>query len=78
MDFVSCYLDRSNFNLPEKIAEVARRVRGTRASSRWSISPRRNELIKWADRIGEAYNKTFVNNWEYYPLTAREITIRPG
>ena len=27
----------------------------------------------WADRIGQAYNDAFVNNWEYYPLTAREI-----
>ena len=22
---------------------------------------------------GKLYNKTFVNNWEYYPLTEREI-----
>ncbi len=24
-------------------------------------------------RIGEAYNKAFVRNWEYYPFTPREI-----
>jgi len=30
-------------------------------------------LKAWADRIGEAYNNTFVNNWEYYPLTKKEI-----
>ncbi len=30
-------------------------------------------MISWAKRIGEAYNKTFVNNWEYYPLTDNEI-----
>jgi ribosomal protein S18 acetylase RimI-like enzyme len=29
--------------------------------------------MRWANKIGEAYNKTFVNNWEYYPLTQREI-----
>jgi len=33
----------------------------------------RKELLSWADRIGKAYNQTFVNNWEYYPLTDREI-----
>jgi len=30
-------------------------------------------LVKWADCIGQAYNQTFVNNWEYYPLSDREI-----
>jgi GNAT superfamily N-acetyltransferase len=33
------------------------------------------ELKTWAGRIGEAYNKAFVNNWEYYPLTEREIAF---
>jgi hypothetical protein len=33
----------------------------------------KRELLAWAKRIGEAYNKAFVNNWEYYPLTDREI-----
>jgi hypothetical protein len=33
----------------------------------------KKELIAWAGRIGEAYNKTFIHNWEYYPLTEREI-----
>jgi hypothetical protein len=30
-------------------------------------------LIKMAGQIGAAYNRAFVNNWEYYPLTEREI-----
>ncbi len=33
----------------------------------------KRHLKQWADRIGEAYNKAFVKNWEYYPLSAREI-----
>lgn len=28
-----------------------------------------------AQEIGEAYNNTFVNNWEYYPLTQGEIKL---
>jgi hypothetical protein len=32
-------------------------------------------LKKWAKRIGDAYNKTFINNWEYYPLTDREVKL---
>jgi hypothetical protein len=33
----------------------------------------KRELVEWAPRIGEAYNKAFVNNWEYFPFTPREI-----
>jgi hypothetical protein len=33
----------------------------------------KRELIKWAGRIGQAYNKAFVDNWEYYPLSQKEI-----
>jgi hypothetical protein len=32
-------------------------------------------LRAWAKRIGQAYNQAFVNNWEYYPLTEREIAF---
>ncbi len=28
-----------------------------------------------ANEIGHAYNDTFVNNWEYYPLTQGEIDL---
>jgi hypothetical protein len=34
---------------------------------------KKRELVAWASRIGKAYNDAFVNNWEYYPLTQREI-----
>ncbi len=33
----------------------------------------KKELVAWSSRIGKAYNDAFVNNWEYYPLTQREI-----
>jgi hypothetical protein len=35
----------------------------------------KKELRRWAERIGKAYNQTFVNNWEYAPLTDREIAL---
>lgn len=28
-----------------------------------------------ADQIGEAYNNTFINNWEYYPMTKGEVDL---
>jgi GNAT superfamily N-acetyltransferase len=72
VDFISCYLSAEAFNLPDRIHSIADRVqkRGTLQVKRFKD---KNELKAWADRIGQAYNAAFVNNWEYYPLTAREI-----
>jgi len=72
VDFVSCYLDSQAFRLPERIHRIADRVRQRSRLEvrRFKSKP---ELIRWARRIGEAYNRAFVNNWEYYPLTEREI-----
>lgn len=72
VDFVSCYLPKSAFQIPEKIREVARRIkeRGTFVVKNFHS---KRELREWAWKLGEAYNKTFVNNWEYYPFTQREV-----
>ena len=72
VDFVSCYLNSTDFTLPDRIHSIARRVqqRGTLQVKRFK---NKNELKAWADRIGDAYNRAFVNNWEYYPLTEHEI-----
>ncbi len=72
VDFVSCYLSRDAFRLPARIHSIAKRVqkRGTLNVKRFAS---KRELLGWVDRIGGAYNKAFVNNWEYYPLTPREI-----
>lgn len=72
VDFVSCYIKTSDFNLPERIHHIADRVqqRGTLSVHRFK---NKAELKKWAGKIGKAYNNSFVNNWEYYPLTNNEI-----
>jgi len=74
VDFVSCYMSREQFDLPEKYQEISRRVeeRGTFQIKRFNT---KKELTQWAWRIGQAYNDTFVNNWEYYPLTKREVKM---
>ena len=72
VDFVSCYLAREHFNIPDKAKEVARRVR-EKGNFRVVSFKSKAELKKFAVKFGETYNKTFVNNWEYYPLTEREI-----
>lgn len=72
VDFISCHLKADRYRLPDRIRSIAARVeqRGTLKVQRFKSKA---ELKAWAPRIGEAYNRAFVNNWEYYPLTEREI-----
>lgn len=72
VDFVSCYLPADSFKIPERVERIARRTmeRGHLETKRFK---NKKEMLNWAARIGEAYNKAFVYNWEYYPLTQREI-----
>jgi len=72
VDFVSCYVDSKNFILPEKAQLVAKKVREKGKFEVISFATKK-DLKKWAWRIGEAYNNTFINNWEYYPFTKKEI-----
>ena len=72
VDFVSCYLGADSFRLPERIHSIAERVQ-SHGALRVKRFPSKRELVAWSGRIGEAYNKAFVNNWEYYPLTPAEV-----
>jgi len=74
VDFVSCYLNPDTFHLPERIHSIAERVqqRGTLKVEKFKSKA---DLKAWAKRIGSAYNRAFVNNWEYYPLTDNEINF---
>lgn len=72
VDFVSCYMHKDTFHLPEKVHLVAEKVK---ERGRFAVVKFKNkrDLLSYASQIGIAYNNTFVNNWEYYPLTEREI-----
>jgi hypothetical protein len=72
VDFVSCYVSAENFVLPERIHRIAERVQQRGTLSVHQLQ-NKHEVRVWADRIGKAYNQSFVNNWEYYPLSANEI-----
>jgi hypothetical protein len=72
VDFVSCYLPAEAFRIPERVARIAE----------WSLNrgklwvknfTSKKELIKFGQKIGETYNKTFIKNWEYYPFTQGDI-----
>jgi len=72
VDFVSSLLCRYSFRMSERLIRVAARAeqRGFLQIKRFTT---RRELVKWAPRIGNAYNRAFVRNWEYHPLSQREI-----
>ena len=72
VDYLSCYAKPHQLHFPERIHRIAERVqqRGTLRVQRFNS---KRELKTWVGRIGQAYNQSFVNNWEYYPLTEREI-----
>lgn len=72
VDFVSCYVPADQFKIPERVERIARRVM-ERSHLQVKRFASKRELVGWAGRIGAAYNKSFVHNWEYYPLTPREI-----
>jgi hypothetical protein len=72
VDFVSCYLPADKFQIPERVERIAKRSM-ERSGLQVKLFKNKKELVAWAPRIGEAYNKAFVNNWEYYPFTPREI-----
>jgi len=72
VDFVSCYLPAGAFKIPERVERIAERViqRGDLWVKKFKT---KRELVQWAPRIGYAYNKAFIHNWEYYPFTEGDV-----
>jgi len=72
VDFVSCYMSKETFHLPERLYRIVERVKKHQNLDVHQFASK-NDLKAWAKKIGHLYNDSFVNNWEYYPLTDREI-----
>ena len=72
VDFVSSYSKPDQFVLPEKVKKAAS-IAIKRGSFEVLNFKNKRHLRQFAPQIGQAYNKAFVNNWEYYPLSPREI-----
>jgi len=72
VDFVSCYLPADAFRIPERVERIAQRVleRGNLTVKHFKS---KKELVSWAQRIGQTYNRTFINNWEYYPFSQGDV-----
>jgi len=72
VDFVSCYLPTEAFKIPDRVDRIAQRVlqRGNLWVKKFK---NKRELVAWAPRIGRAYNKAFIHNWEYYPFSEGDV-----
>jgi hypothetical protein len=72
VDFVSCYLPADCFKIPERVERIAKHAleRGSLWVKKFTS---KRELVQWAPRIGYAYNKAFIENWEYYPFTEGDV-----
>jgi hypothetical protein len=72
VDFISCYMNKDTFHLPERLYRIVERVK-TRNNLGVHSFETKKDIRAWAKKIGKLYNDSFINNWEYYPLTEREI-----
>jgi hypothetical protein len=72
VDFVSCYLPADAFKIPERVERIAQWA--MKRGNLWvKHFKSKKELVSWAQRIGQTYNRTFINNWEYYPFSQGDI-----
>ena len=72
VDFVSFYIDATQFKMPPRVYRIAERVEN-RGRLKVHHFEEKKSLLSWVEKIGVAYNNAFVNNWEYYPLSQSEI-----
>ncbi len=74
VDFVSSYVKMDEFQLPEKVLK-ANKIALKRGSLKVVSFKDKKQIYEWKSRLRDAYNKSFIKNWEYYPLTERELTF---
>jgi hypothetical protein len=72
VDYESFRLEKETFVMPDRVRQAADRIRRHGSLRVLSVNSR-YALTKLARSIGNAYNRAFRNNWEYYPLSEREI-----
>jgi GNAT superfamily N-acetyltransferase len=63
-------LTSAAFTMPDVVRRAAARAAGTLRIVQYA---NKRALVRAARSIGDTYNAAFTKNWEYYPLTVREI-----
>jgi hypothetical protein len=72
VDFITHTIDAVGWELDQRIEAVAARTKERSGLTIKEFSSKR-ELREWAERIARAYNDSFIDNWEYVPLSNAEI-----
>ena len=72
VDFVSSYAKLSEFILHEKVKKAIE-IAKKRGSLTVKSFKTKKEILAWKDKLRDAYNKSFLKNWEYYTLSDREL-----
>ncbi len=72
VDFISCSIPRVQVTLPDRIRRLGARIekRGTFSVHNFQSN---KVMMTWMPRFIDTYNKAFTKNWEYYPLSEREV-----
>lgn len=70
-DFVSGRLRLGVHEVPQQFLDMADAVAET-AGYEIKVFTNRRELRQWIPRIAAVYNRTFADNWEFWPLTDDE------
>jgi len=71
IDYTSFYVKIADFDLPDRISRIAERVK-KRNNLRVKTFRSRREIRRWIPGLVDTYNRIFVNNWEYTPVTPAE------
>jgi len=72
VDFVSSFLAPQDYVLPEKMCKAVEIVK-KRGTLKVMDFRNKKQILEWKYKLKEAYNRAFIHNWEYYPLTDREL-----
>ncbi|MBU1226226.1 MAG: hypothetical protein KJ698_03295 [Actinobacteria bacterium] len=70
-DFISGRLSIEEHFVPEPLLELADAVAESAGYAIKTFESRR-ELRRWIPRIAATYNRTFTDNWEFWPLSDEE------
>lgn len=73
-DFISVEFDASTVTLPEKVTRAAEIVQ-KRGEIKVFTFKNRRDIMNRAKEIGALYERAFTKNWEYFPLTERDLSF---
>ena len=73
-DFISVDFNTATVVVPEKVTRAAEIVQ-KRGEIKVFTFKNRKDILARAKEIGQLYEKAFTNNWEYFPLTERDLNF---